>query len=446
MTDIEDTETKYVLFSPLGMTDPISNYHDGAMLHIARVYRPSRIYLYMSKEVLALSDKDDRYCRAIKQLGEQIGQPFSFDVIKRPELSNVHLFDEFYDDFEKELRRIKEENPDAVILLNVSSGTPAMKSALHTIAAMSDDHIPVQVSTPERRHNPRRDDVASYDFDAEWDCNCDNGTAPTVRTSVSKNHNLVLKLRKEIICKHIDAFDYHAALAVAEGSTGMPEDALRLLRAACARVQLDRAGVDKEIKEKDERNIFAPVSSSDLRAIAESLMLLDIELKKHEYRSFILGFSPVFLDLLELLLEKDGQNIHSYCDGRILRVKKLESSEHGKKILDILDNYFNNYYCDSMLSSAQLVPLVCELTKLDNNTKEAVSNLRTCESECRNLAAHEIVSVTEKTITDKCKIAPGRILDYLVSLAAHIDIPKEKLDRSYEKLNEFIKEALGKGV
>ena len=33
----------YVLFSPIGGTDPIENYADGPMLHICRVYKPKKV-------------------------------------------------------------------------------------------------------------------------------------------------------------------------------------------------------------------------------------------------------------------------------------------------------------------------------------------------------------------------------------------------------------------
>jgi len=48
----------FVLFSPVGTTDPISNNRDGALLHICRKYRPIKIYLYFSKEMLELQKKD----------------------------------------------------------------------------------------------------------------------------------------------------------------------------------------------------------------------------------------------------------------------------------------------------------------------------------------------------------------------------------------------------
>ena len=42
-----------ILFSPVGGTDPIHNKNcrDGSMLHIARVYEATDVFLYMSKEI-----------------------------------------------------------------------------------------------------------------------------------------------------------------------------------------------------------------------------------------------------------------------------------------------------------------------------------------------------------------------------------------------------------
>ena len=41
-----------ILFSPIGNTDPITNNYDGAMLHIIREYRPDKVYLYLSKDIV----------------------------------------------------------------------------------------------------------------------------------------------------------------------------------------------------------------------------------------------------------------------------------------------------------------------------------------------------------------------------------------------------------
>lgn len=43
---------KRILFSPIGTTDPIKNYRDGSMLHICRKYKPDKVYLYLSAEMM----------------------------------------------------------------------------------------------------------------------------------------------------------------------------------------------------------------------------------------------------------------------------------------------------------------------------------------------------------------------------------------------------------
>lgn len=437
-----------VLFSPVGMTDPMANYHDGAMLHIARRYRPSKIYLYMSKEAAAFQERDDRYRRAVKLLGDSLDVDFIVEEISRPELVDVHLFDEFYDEFEEIIGRIKRENPGAVVLLNVSSGTPAMKSALHTIAAMTDDAdcVPIQVSTPEKGHNPHNDDIADYDVQTQWDCNEDCKRDFTDRTSCSKNYKLILKIKKEILQRHIDAYDYHAALSVAEEiARALPREAAAYIEAAFARVQLDMRKVDSLIATGSEARLcFAPVSDSNRRSLAEYLLWLDLKIKRKEYGDFLRAISPLFLDLLVKILEKNGVRIDDYCSkaGKklTLRRSRLESSEKGMEMLSILDPLFGGFR-DGSLGSAQLAPLAMYYVK-DAEIKKQIEKLRGCEEKCRNIAAHEIVGVTEEWIRDNCGMTPKDILDILTGLSDHAGIPRTKIKDSYEKMNEFIKQTV----
>ena len=68
-----------ILFSPVGMTDPVSEefdkstreiiaYHEGALLQILRNERPEQIYLYLSKEAIELEQQDHRYLEGIRLL------------------------------------------------------------------------------------------------------------------------------------------------------------------------------------------------------------------------------------------------------------------------------------------------------------------------------------------------------------------------------------------
>ena len=97
----------YILFSPVGTTDPITDNHDGAVLHICRKYKPKKVYLYLSKEMLELHQKDNRYCDALERLGKLLSHSFDVECIARPELTEVQVFDNFYMDFESLINGIK---------------------------------------------------------------------------------------------------------------------------------------------------------------------------------------------------------------------------------------------------------------------------------------------------------------------------------------------------
>lgn len=332
-------ETKrYVLFSPIGMTDPISGNRDGSMLHIARKYKPEHVYLYLSQETAAFEEADGRYAGALVLLGEKLRHKFDVVKIFRPNLTAVHLFDEFYDDFENLLKQVKEENPGAAVLLNVSSGTPAMKSSLQVIAALDEDagYIPVQVSTPRKAHNTHEDKPQDFDLELFWECDKDNDDYAD-RTSVSNNFSFMTKVKKEIIKRHIDAYDYHAALALAEESRkGISETAKIHLRAACARVQLDARETDRQLSaaqaDGDTRAAFAPVREGDMRGMAEYLLWLGVKLKRGELCDFIRGFSPLFLDLLEILADK------CYAEGTRIKMNDFCSSEKKRLMRDLLES------------------------------------------------------------------------------------------------------------
>ena len=165
----------YVLFTPVGGHDPIASFHDGAVLHICRVYRPEKVYLYLSHEMLERSRQDDRYRLSLEKLQQQLGCKMEIHQIERDELTQVQLFDTFYTDFDQLLREIHNENPGSTLLVNLSSGTPAMKSALNVISVLAQYPMQaVQVSTPNRRENPKDEDPKDYDVETFWECNQDN--------------------------------------------------------------------------------------------------------------------------------------------------------------------------------------------------------------------------------------------------------------------------------
>ncbi|WP_415859824.1 type III-A CRISPR-associated CARF protein Csm6, partial [Mycobacterium tuberculosis] len=135
-----------ILFSPIGTADPITALGDGPMLHIVRHYRPIVVVLFLSAEIAAFENADRRYSAAITRLAPET------DVrIVTYTNPSVHRFDLFVPVFRNHLVELSAEFPDRTILLNTSSGTPAMQAALVAINVFG---IPrttaVQVSEPPR--------------------------------------------------------------------------------------------------------------------------------------------------------------------------------------------------------------------------------------------------------------------------------------------------------
>lgn len=436
---------KYILFSPVGMTDPISHFHDGAMLHICRKYRPEKVLLYLSKEISEIHDKDDRYRHSISKLCELLGIHIQVELLINRNLTEVHRFDDFYNEFETILKRLEEENPGHQILVNVSSGTPAMKSALQTIAALNErNYLPIQVSTPEGKSNPAREHVD--DFDALWELNEDNREDFVDRTSVSSYLNLNARIKKRIVCKHVDVYDYNAALSVANDiRQQICPEAIKLLEAAKCRLLLDIPGVQRALKDC-HYDVF-PIKQSDEIAVFEYLLWLQVKAERQEYADFIRGITPVVLDLFEsILLAYCGIRIKDYClakerKGTVkywLTREMLSKNETGAKMLAILDGEFSCYK-DSVYTSAQLAPVLDEFLS-DRGLAEKVRELRDIEEMSRNLAAHEIVSVTDSWLLKRCGKTADGIMSLIRSVAEKSGMKiKPSYWNSYREMNERIK-------
>lgn len=72
------------------------------MLHIFRCYKPDEVYLYMSKEILALHEKDNRYLYCLDRLAERQKRSYKYEIIARPEMENVQEFDYFLSGFPRD--------------------------------------------------------------------------------------------------------------------------------------------------------------------------------------------------------------------------------------------------------------------------------------------------------------------------------------------------------
>ncbi len=438
---------KYVLYSPIGMTDPTRGFRDGAFIHICRFYKPQKVYLYMSAEVCRLDSLDNRYESYLQKLCEKLGFHCAVEKIKHEELVDVDDYDGFYFDFTRDIQRVIEENPDSEILLNLSSGTPQMKAALWMVCSLSNRRmIPIQVPTPVGKSNHEKPVGESFDLEVEWELNEDNTDEhPTNRCTVVKSENFQALIKGEIIIKHVAAYDYRAALAVAETILDyMDPRALKLIQAACQRLTLNTD--DAEIHANSVGYELLPVkgrrrSAKVVKNAVEYILTLQIKLTRGEFADFIRGISPILTTMFEIyLIEKCRIDIKSYyreSGPRDRKVPKLSRTLLPQDLLAVLDNKYSPWgYKDSPPSAANLAPLIS--AKGDMEARALAEKLREIEENARNLAAHEIVAVTDKWIVDRTGYTTEEILkmlkDFLSMCAA---IPRDTWE-SYEQLNNAI--------
>ncbi|MBM6926827.1 type III-A CRISPR-associated CARF protein Csm6 [Pseudoflavonifractor phocaeensis] len=432
-----------LLFSPVGGTDPISFERDGGLLHICRRYHPDRVMLYLSKEMVEHQARDDRYRAALRLLAEEDGFPMEILSEERPGLENPHIFDVFYQDFERLLRNLHRSYPRHRILVNLSSGTPAMKSALAVLINLLDFPVMgIQVDSPNRRHNGRREDPQEFDLALYWECDLDRMPEHYVdRCRVLHSENLRAKLQGQALEAHLEAGDYRAALEVGRQMGDLlPLQARQLLEAACLRERQEWRRIQPlELREK----MIPKAKGDEERDIFEYLIGLRSRQQRGALVDFLRGLTPALYRLSLYAVEHQLKlPIRRYCDGRERLIRdRLNTDETGRRVLRLLDNTYPKGYKDTFLASEQCCKIL-EVWSDDQALKQPLLMLRDVEKNARNLAAHTIVPVTEEFVRRSCGCSSSQILTLIQSAAGQVLECPNLIWDSYERMNEHIKKAM----
>jgi CRISPR type III-A/MTUBE-associated protein Csm6 len=410
-----------ILFSALGMTDPIKNDYDGPLLHIMRNYKPQKVYLFMTKRVCELADQDDRYRLQAAKLCEKEGFDCELIELRYEEIDNPQRFDIFYPIFEKNLIDIYNSNPGCQILINLSSGTPQMKSTCHLLSLTTPfPVVPLQISTPNESENYGSPE---YDLEKSWENNLDNHPELGLKNRIQEveTDNLRYIFLRETAISNIVAYNYNAALNILKEVKGfVPEDVMRLLMAAQHRKNMALREAEKESKLANY-DLF-PVKSGDAKELCEYLLLLGIQQKSGHLMDFVRGISPALSKLFECFLkEKCRRNlkndfcVQSYSDPGRWLIKRDKLARKDPQLLAYYDKSFASGLRDSDLSCATLLPMIqfdCAANGRFPNevVYKKAQDLRNVEEKLRNPAAHNITAIKEEYFTRVAGISSDRVL------------------------------------
>ncbi|MCD8018739.1 MAG: hypothetical protein LUF92_03895 [Clostridiales bacterium] len=165
----------------------------------------------------------------------------------------------------------------------------------------------------------------------------------------------------------------------------------------------------------------------------EYLLAMQTKLWKKQYGDFIKDLTPIFFSLSEKVLKqcgglcfKDIGNQDKKGVWKLNKAKLINLKIHTK--YDLKDRSFI-----SSLNILEILDTLC----INQEVMSLMHKIRDVEEEVRNLAAHQIVGVTDAWIKRKTKLEPEEIMDLLFQLAECAGLHISKRNRDiYNQMNK----------
>lgn len=434
-----------ILYTPAGDTDPIRAGHDGAILHIIRKYKPRMVRIFLSKDMAEKEEQRHVYSKAI-----QYNVPDCKIEFIKTDITEVQLMENLIPLAEGFLQ-LRQEYPNEKIILNLSSGTPQMKSIISFLATDFENVLPVQVNSPRRGSNR-----AAYatqdedDIDEIIKKNEDNSDNREDRC-----HEAPLFLLKRYNIRHqlislINNYEYSAAYALYNKNTDMFTDLTgQLIRHADLRSKLQ---TEKAFTVSKDFVAKYPSKNAKINMLYEFFMVMWLRQKKGDLAEFIVKLTPFLFELLLYYFETQTDfKPENFCTRKnninaSWKINRDMLASLSQDVLLYLDTMGKGVFRDGTnLSFYNMLNILHALNEKVANSKQEtllklLDELRLVEDNHRNGLAHTITNITEESLAS---IAPYKnseqIMDLIRKVFSKITA-KEKLNISnlYDTLNQQI--------
>ena len=414
-----------ILFSCLGTTDPVRGEHDGPMLHILRHYRPASAVLFLTPEIQELANKDGRFDKTHRWICDHWGNYAPDFHYIESDVKAAHDIDALDLPLHEAVAKLSRENPDAEILINVSSGTPQMQMILSQMAMdLRYRAKGIQVLTFEKRSGTaQRTNHREYDIDLELECNEDELPGAENRCVEPEMY----AIQREFLRRQISALlEERNFQAIEQLKDSLPED-LRLLvmhLAARSRLQGNEAKrLSGEIKNLPFK-LYAYKSGSrtEYNEVCEYYLLMKNLAETKNCTEFLLHMEPLTLTLQLALLGRllgancpIGSFIYLERNRKVFDPVKLQAVlpdlyRHYKQRMDArgwdtVKKEISTYLCDELLSYFPSMPVKAQqLFDHYNMLKDL-----------RNQLAHSLCAVSEADIRAACQVGMRTLLEEIES-------------------------------
>lgn len=455
-----------ILFTCAGTSDPVRGNRDGGILHIMRYYHPKRVYLFLSQQIADLEAQDHRFEKTFQHIQEVCAAQ---GIVYQPSLfmHNSQLCDASKIDLvEKPLLEyftsVAAENPNCRILLNLSSGTPQMKTLMQFLAVDSPYHVlGVQVDGPQQnKKDQSRTDNETYNVDYELETNYDDEPdclpegERRNRTSEPEMFAIKHQRHRQQFNKLLKRRDYDVLLEIPQK---LPEQLRMLLKHLSARNNLQSEEAYKLSNKLT--NLGFPLypakkSNSHYRDLSEYYLLLRNLQKLGRYSEFVLRLNPFLTELLyTLLMQTEFTGYLKKNNGRIdvaTDVLNSKQPELMKRLQAEAQRTLLDYKNFSIFLGISMLLVTDTLSDAHQNFLRACNALNTAQ---RNTAAHQLHAVLEEDIKHDCffgikHYGSAEIVQKLGELLAQAypDVCDKSLFRIYDRCNDYIKAHLQLGA
>lgn len=415
-----------ILISAVGDTDPIRNFHDGPLLHIVRVYRPEKIVLVHSERSLTKHDKLVKALKSIKDYSPEIIQ----DGGVLPD-AQVAIFDKMYDTVSS---IVKKYISDDEIILNISSATPQIISAMFAVNRISDFNVTaVQVVTPQHKSNEGLRHDNQEDIDTLIETNLDNQSDYENRTLEDTGMKFSLDLTKRNLKALIDNYDYQGALELLR-ALKLPKKQESFSNIKELRKKLTEISDTIKIQGMPDKIVKAKLLSNQAKSALNSYLNIDRNHKQGNIAEVLIRVKSLVEFILEDYLNNHFLDVITYKEDGKPFLNASKYPEILKKFQEDAKMRGQEYH-----SGYLSLPAYIGILKFFEPKNDLLKHIYKIQeiNQVRNQVAHSLQAFDRENLT---KVSSA-VFESKQILLASFDIDNHWFS-FYEDLNQEIKKLL----
>ncbi|WEV56230.1 type III-A CRISPR-associated CARF protein Csm6 [Ligilactobacillus acidipiscis] len=308
-----------ILLSCVGDSDPIRNFHDGALVHIARCLKPTKIVLLQSERSLKKKNRVIKALGSIKGYSPEIVD--SSYIIKN---NDVYQFDRMFEIIDRiVMKYVHKTSESDQIILNLTSGTPEMIAAMFSVNRIRGLNVRAfQVMTPNNSTNmdvKHDDDVPIDELIAD---NLDDKVGFTRRIVEDKAERYGQELLKKQARDYVNTYNYGAILKMIFSENGiiLPKSKRKKVKRIITKIE-ENVRYQKNIPEAVELGL----SQEETNLLSEYLVI-QLQTKRQLSSEVLMRVSSLAELAAKIYLKKRYDDVVEEEKGRVyLNVSKYPS-------------------------------------------------------------------------------------------------------------------------